>query len=104
MTEHSWTPRFRSPASNVTKVLRSHAFLHSRERSATLVEDPVELRALADAVERLDHSGPPLAAVADRVAAAVRFLRAHADRVDAATAPTHPDPDLTDVQGGAVPS
>jgi hypothetical protein len=104
MTEQSWTPRFRSPTSNVTKVLKSHAFLHSRERSATILEDAEELRALADGVERMDHSGPPLAAVADRVAAAVRFLRARAHRLETAGAPTHPDADLTDAQGSAVPS
>jgi uncharacterized membrane protein YkvA (DUF1232 family) len=84
MTEQSWKPVFRIPTSTITKILRSQAFLHSRECSATIAESPGELRALADLVEDLDHASAPLAAVADRVAAAVRFLRARADRLEAA--------------------
>jgi hypothetical protein len=72
--------------STVTKVLRSPAFLRAREQAATTIEDPTALRALADGVEKLDHSDAPLSAVADRVFAAVRLLHATADRLDAAEA------------------
>jgi hypothetical protein len=96
MTEQNWKPLFRVPTSTVTKILRSQSFLQSRERSATIIESSEELRALADLVERLDHTSAPLAAVADRVAAAVRFLRARANRLDVATAPTPNDPDVDD--------
>jgi uncharacterized membrane protein YkvA (DUF1232 family) len=82
MTEQR--PMFRTPRSTVTKVLRSNAFLHSRERSAVVVDSPEDLRALADAVETLDHDSAPLAAVADRIVAAVRFLRDRADRLEQA--------------------
>jgi hypothetical protein len=85
MDDQNWKPRFRAQTSTVTKVLRSHAFLHSRERSAGILESAQELRALADTVEELDHSSAPLAAVADRVAAAVSLLRARADRLDGAS-------------------
>ncbi len=78
MTDENWKPLFRASTSTVTKVLRSHAFLHSRELSADIAEDPDKLRMLADSVELLDHRNPPLAVLADRVAAAVRFLRARA--------------------------
>ncbi|MDX6326617.1 MAG: hypothetical protein QOK15_2971 [Nocardioidaceae bacterium] len=88
MADQNWKPLLRAPTSTVTKVLRSPAFLQSRERSAAIVEDPDELRALADAVERLDHANPPLQVVADRVVAAVRFLRARASRLDGSAAPT----------------
>jgi hypothetical protein len=88
VNEEDWKARSRLPLSTVTKILRSHAFLHSRERSATIIESPEELRALADLVETLDHTSAPLAAVADRVAGAVRFLRACADRLDEPDAPT----------------
>lgn len=89
MSEQNWKPMFRTPASTLTKVFRSRAFLHAREQAASIIESPAELRALAAAVERLDHSYAPLAVVADRVSAAVRFLRAAADRLDGgrATAP-----------------
>ena len=92
MTEQNWKPHFRAPISTLARVLRSSAFLHSRERSAVIAEDPVELRRLADAVEALDHGSPPLAVVADQVVAAVRFLRALADRLDAAVGPGPADP------------
>jgi hypothetical protein len=94
MTEQSWKPLFRTPTSTITKVLRSPAFLHARERSADLVEDPAELRSLADRVEALDHDQSPLSAVVDRVSAAVRFLRARADRLEG-----RPDP----AQDGSAP-
>jgi hypothetical protein len=83
MSEQSWKPLFRTPTSTVTKVLRSPVFLRARELSADLVESPAELRTLADRVEALDHLDAPLSAVADRVFAAVRFLRATADRIEA---------------------
>lgn len=82
MTEPTWKPLFRTPTSTVTKVLRSPAFLHSRERSVAILDDPVDLRALADMVESLEYTDAPLSAVADRVFAAVRFLRATANRLD----------------------
>jgi hypothetical protein len=82
MTEQSWKPLFRTPTSTITKVLRSQVFLRARERSAELVERPTELRDLADRVETLDHVNAPLSAVADRVFAAVGFLRATADRLE----------------------
>ncbi len=104
MTEQEWKPLFRTPTSTVTKILRSHAFLRSRERSATIVESSDELRALADLVEKLDHASAPLAAVADRVAAAVRFCRARADRLDDAAAPTHNSPDMAEPEDSGAPS
>lgn len=104
MTEPSWKPLFRTPTSTVTKVLRSHAFLHSRERSAAIVESSDELRALADLVETLDHASAPLAAVADRVAAAVRFLRARADRLDGVAAPTDGSPGVAGPNDDDPPS
>ncbi len=96
LTEQSWKPLFRAPTSTVTKVLRSPAFLRARERSADLVESPAELRGLADQVEALDHLNAPLAAVADRVFAAVRFLRATADRIE--------DPSGTSGEAAEAPS
>lgn len=87
MTEQNWKPLFRTPTSTVTKVLRSPAFLHARARSAAIIESPGELRALADLVETLDHADAPLSAVADRVFAAVRFLRATADLLDGGGSP-----------------
>lgn len=89
MTEQSWTPLFRTPTLTVTRVLRSPAFLRARERAAATIDSAPELRALVEAVERLDHASPPLSAVADRVTAAVRLLRATADHLDegVATAP-----------------
>lgn len=83
MTDENWKPLFRASTSTVTKVLRSPAFLHSRERSAGIAEDPDKLRALADSVERLDQRNPPLCVIADRVAAAVRFLHARAEHLEA---------------------
>src|SRR5687768_214598 len=83
MTDENWKPLFRAATSTVTKVLRSPAFLHSRERSAAIAENPDKLRALADSVETLDHLNAPLAVIADRVVAAVCFLRARADELEA---------------------
>jgi hypothetical protein len=93
MTEQSWQPLFRTPTSTVTKVLRSPVFLRARELSGELIESPQQLRVLADRVEALDHVDAPLSAVADRVFAAVRFLRATANRVErqAGTAPSRAD-------------
>lgn len=86
MTEQSWKPLFRTPKSTVTKVLQSPAFAASRERSGALIEDPEALRDLAAQVETLDHENAPLSAISDRVEAAVRFLRAEADGLDAGSA------------------
>ena len=88
MPERSWRPLFRNPRSTITKVLRSPAFVHSRERAGAIIGEPVALRDLADAVDGLDHASAPLSAIADRVQAAVRFLRSKADAIDAAGANT----------------
>jgi hypothetical protein len=105
MSDQNWKPLFRSSTSTITRVLRSPAFLHSRERSAVIAEHPTELRALADVVETLDHASAPLAVVADRVVAAVRFLRARAERLDAAAAAPETDsPERADHQTGPAPS
>lgn len=82
MPEQTWIPRFRTPRATITKVLRSPAFAESRERAGAIGDDPEALRRLAETVETLDHTQAPLSAVADRVAAAVRFLRARADRLE----------------------
>ncbi len=82
MTEPSWTPLFRASASTVTKALRSHAFAASRERAVVIITDPEALRDLADVVETLPHENAPLSGITDRVAAAVRFLRAKAEELD----------------------
>jgi uncharacterized membrane protein YkvA (DUF1232 family) len=82
VSDPSWKPLFRTPTSTVTKVLRSPAFLHARQRAAVTIDDASALRSLAVLVERLDHEHPPLSAVADRVAAAVRFLRGVADELE----------------------
>lgn len=104
MTEQDWKPLFRSPTPTITKILRSHAFLRSRERSAIIVESPHELRALADLVDTLDQSGAPLVAVADRVAAAVHFLRALAHRLDHAAVPSRSGPEMTGPEDLGDPS
>jgi hypothetical protein len=80
--DETWIPLFRTPRATITKVLRSPAFAESRRRAAEMSDDPAALRRLADTVEALDQSQAPLSAVADRVAAAVRFLRARADRLE----------------------
>lgn len=88
MTEQSWTPTFRTTDSTVTKVLRSPAFNDSRGRARVMIDDSLALRMLANSVEKLDHHNAPLAGVADRVAAAVRFLRAKAGQLDSDAAPS----------------
>jgi uncharacterized membrane protein YkvA (DUF1232 family) len=82
MTEHGRHAAFRHPKSTVTGVLQSAAFLHSRERAGAIIDDPAALRELANAVETLDHANQALFAIWDRVAAAVRLVRARADRVE----------------------
>jgi hypothetical protein len=109
--EQTWIPRFRTPRATITKVLRSPAFAESRERAGVISDDSAALRRLADIVETLDHTQAPLSAVADRVAAAVRFLRARADRLESSplapstTGPSRPEgrssPDPAD---GAEPA
>lgn len=86
MTEPSWRPVYRAPRATVTRVLQSAAFLDARERAAGTLDDPVALRSLADAVEAVDTEDAPLSAIADRVAAAVAFLRAKAEGMPAANA------------------
>ncbi|MBA2640607.1 MAG: DUF1232 domain-containing protein [Nocardioidaceae bacterium] len=85
MDQPSWKPLFRTPRSTVTKVLRSQSFGASRERAAMIMDDPTALRTLAERVETLEHHNAPLAGIADRVAAAVRLLRAVADDVESGT-------------------
>lgn len=104
MTEQTWTPPFRTTTPTLTKILRSHAFLRSRERSVTIVESSEALRALADLVDTLDQASGPLAPVADRVAAAVRFLRDRANRLDNAAASTHNSPDVAEPKNSDAPS
>jgi len=104
MTEPTWKPLFRVPTSTLTKILGSQAFLHSRERSAVILESSDELRALADVVETLDHASAPLAAVADRVTATVRFLRARAERLDGAAAPINDSPEVAEPRNSGDPS
>lgn len=87
MAELSWTPLFRTAAATVTKVLRSPAFLESRSRAGHIVDDPAALLRLAERVESIDHVNAPVSAVSDRLAAAVSFVRAMADRLDAAASP-----------------
>lgn len=103
MTEQTWTPLFRAPTPTVTKIVRSHAFLRSRERSVTIIDDPQELRTLADHVDTLDQASAPLAAVADRVTAAVRFLRDRANRLEVASL-THDSPPVDESQKLGAPS
>lgn len=88
MTDQNWKPLLRTPKSTVTKALNSPAFINSRERAGELIADSAALRGLADRVEAMDHTNAPLCTVADRVASAVTFLRAKADRLDAASSPT----------------
>jgi hypothetical protein len=104
MTEPTWKPLFRTPTPTVTRILRSHAFLHSRERSAVIVESAEELRALADLVEALDHGSAPLAVVADRVTAAVRLLRARAESLDDTAARIDNGLAMTDPEDSGAPS
>ncbi len=82
MTEQGWTPLFRTAESTVTKVLKSPAFMDSRGRARVIIDDPIALKMLANSVERVDRNNAALSAIADRVAAAVGFLRAKADQLD----------------------
>lgn len=91
MTEPSWRPLFRTPKATVTTVLRSPAFVASREQAAVIIEDPAALRALGDSVRRIDMDDAPLLAVADRVTAAVAFLCAKAEQLDRGVAPSASD-------------
>jgi Protein of unknown function (DUF1232) len=84
MSEQSWKPLFRAPKSTVTKVLQSQAFISSRRQAGVIFDDAAAVRELGDVVESLDLASAPLSTIADRVAAAVSFLRFHADALDAA--------------------
>ncbi len=86
MGEQSWTPLFRGAESTVTKALKSPAFIDSRGRARVIIDDPVALRMLANSVESLDYHNAPLTGIADRVAAAVRLLRAKAAELDTGAA------------------
>ncbi len=91
MSQPGWRPLFRTPHATVTKVLHSPAFDRSRERAAADIGDPEALRRLADQVEGLDYDDAPLSAVADRVAAAIRLLRAKAEDIERDTPPPAAD-------------
>ncbi|MDQ3416683.1 MAG: YkvA family protein [Actinomycetota bacterium] len=95
MDEQSWKPRFRTARSTITKVLQSSAFRYSRERAPKIIDDAAALRRLAEVVETLDYANPPLSTVADRVAAAIRFLRHRAHRLET-------DPDALADPGAAA--
>jgi len=82
MTEPSWKPLFRTPQATITKVLHSHSFENSRQQARLILEEASALRVLADRVQAIDKVDAPLSAISDRVDAAVRFLHAHADRLD----------------------
>jgi uncharacterized membrane protein YkvA (DUF1232 family) len=84
----------------VARVLGCPAFRHSRDRSSEIIESAADLRALADLVETLDYVDAPLSAVAEHVAAAVRFLRATADHLDRppSTAPARAEEVDTETQ------
>lgn len=84
MSEQSWKPLFRAPKSTVTKVLQSQAFISSRRQAGVIFDDAAAVRELGEVVESLDLASAPLSTIADRVAAAVSFLRSHADALDAA--------------------
>jgi len=88
MTEPKWKPLFRNKESTITRVLESPAFIESREQAAVIMDDPAALRVLAHVVEQVDSTNAPLAAVADRLAAAVRFLMDRADSLDIDAAAT----------------
>lgn len=90
MTEQNWSPLFRAAGATVTKALRSPAFVASRERAVHIIGDPAALRALADVVETMPHTNSPLSAIADRVAAATRFLHARADHLEGDDPPSDP--------------
>ena len=109
MSEQSWKPLFRAPEATITKVLNSPAFENSRQQARVILEDPTALRRLAERVEVIDQVNAPLSAIADRVAAAVRFLRARAQNLDVSSdassdgdAPV-PDP-MSDTQRSSVVS
>jgi uncharacterized membrane protein YkvA (DUF1232 family) len=104
VTEPSWKLLLRTPTSTITKVLQSFAFLQSRKRSAAIAENPVELRALAASVELLDYTNPPLAVVADRVVAAVHFLRARANQLDSSDRLAPSSTDAAEMRTGHPPS
>jgi hypothetical protein len=95
MPDDTWRPLFRAPRATLTRVLHSPAFRHARERATAIVESPAGLRDLAAAAEKLDQTNLPLATVADRLTAAICFLRATADQIDASpagAADTSPEP------------
>ena len=85
MSVPPWKPLSRGPQSTITDVLRSPSFEYSRVQARLLLDDPSALRRLADMVESIDQTNAPLAAIADHVTAAVRFLRARADVVSGQT-------------------
>lgn len=94
MDERVWRPLLRTPASTLSRVLRSAAFVHARERAATTIGSASDLRTLAALTEGLPLHEPPLSTIADRVGGAVRFLRATADRLEASHATPAADPRL----------
>ena len=86
MPDDTWRPLFRAPRATLTRVLHSPAFRHARERATTIVESPEQLRALAAAAQGLEQTNLPLSTVADRLTAAICFLQATADQIEASPA------------------
>jgi uncharacterized membrane protein YkvA (DUF1232 family) len=80
--EQSWKPLLRNPRPTVTKVLNCEAFRVSRETAGVIIADPEALRELALLVEAIDITPTALVVLADRLEAAVRFMRAKAARLE----------------------
>lgn len=80
--EQSWKPLLRNQRPTVTKVLNCDAFRVSRETAGVIIGDPEALRELALLVEAIDIAPTALVVLDDRLQAAVRFLRAKADRLE----------------------
>jgi uncharacterized membrane protein YkvA (DUF1232 family) len=80
--EQSWKPLLRNPRPTVTKVLNCEAFRVSRETVGVIIADPEALRELALLVEAIDITPTALVVLADRLEAAVRFMRAKAARLE----------------------
>jgi uncharacterized membrane protein YkvA (DUF1232 family) len=80
--EQSWKPLLRNSRPTVTKVLNCEAFRVSRETAGLIIGDQDALRELALLVEAIDIAPTALVVLDDRLQAAVRFLRAKADRLE----------------------
>jgi uncharacterized membrane protein YkvA (DUF1232 family) len=80
--EQSWKPLLRNSRPTVTKVLNCEAFRVSRETAGVIITDPEALRELALLVEAIDITPTALVVLADRLEAAVRFMRVKAARLE----------------------